>query len=149
MEQLQRLAAEIKSGEKAKLTAFLESVHHQMDVESMRALASSYTPYDQISIPLYRRILELRPSDVNAIASIAWIYWSVGEEAAAYRWLSRAKKFSDDDIQVLTLEAALGKNPQRKREIYQRVLAIEPNNRVAQENLSALNEQPKHGGRKG
>ena len=140
MRKLEKLAsAFIKHQDNTKSAlAFKKHLKQVKDVEVLRTLADKYTPHIEVSIPLNERILELNPSDVEAIVALGFLFWLDGEDDKAWEQVKRAETINADHVGALTLEAALIKDRNAQVRMYERVLEIDPSNNVAQGNLKAL-----------
>lgn len=104
----------------------------------LRTLADKYTPHIEVSIPLSERILELNPSDVDAIVALGFLFWLDGEDDKAWEQVKRARNINVEHVGALTLQAALTKDRNAQVRMYEKVLEIDPSNEVAQGNLKTL-----------
>src|SRR5436309_5933462 len=87
--------------------AFLRQLAVVSDIASLRRVAELYTPHTEISVPIYRRLLELRPSDFDAMVALGFVYWLDGSDDKAWEQVSAVRRVDPDHVGASTLEAAL------------------------------------------
>ena len=140
MTKLETVASNLMKnpGNSAVMSAFKEYVKKLENVDEFRRLAERYTPHTEVSIPIYQRILELRPEDTGAMIALGFILWLDGEDEKASQQLVRAKKIDSENVEVLTLEAALTHDEETKKRLYRKILEKDPHHKVAVENLRAM-----------
>jgi hypothetical protein len=80
----------------------------------------------------------LEPENVQAMAALGWVYFLDGEDQKAWAQIERGKAISEDELDLLLLEAALTKDRAGRVKIYRRVLALFPGNEVAEGQLRSL-----------
>jgi tetratricopeptide (TPR) repeat protein len=119
-------------------SAFEENLKRMTDPNELREIAEKYTPHTEISIPIYKKILELTPEDIKTLIALGFVFFLDGEDDEAYRQLDRAKKIDAENIEVLTLEAALTKHKDVKIQLYKKILKYDANNKIAIANLKEL-----------
>lgn len=136
-------AALVAAPEDERLASdFKARLSEATSVEELRDLAGRYTPHIEVSAPAYGRILELNTGDVDAHVALGFIYWSYGEEDEALLYLAKAKTFAPEHVGTLTLQAALAKDAETQIRLYRSILAKDPANTVALQNLKQLGESP-------
>jgi hypothetical protein len=108
------------------------------DASGLRDLAYELTPHPEVSVPIYRRLIELSPADANLAAELGFIFWLCGEDELARDQADRGSQLDPDNVQTLLLRAALTSKRGEKRLLYRKVLEHEPENRVALANLEEL-----------
>ena len=106
--------------------------------ERLRVLAERYTPYTHVSTALYKRMLEIVPQNKKAIVELGFIAWLDGEDDEARNYLQKAQAYFPNDIEVLTLQAALTQATRERTQLYRRILEEDPSNAVAIANLKDL-----------
>lgn len=141
MKDLEEAAARLAStSEPSHQNVFRGRLANAADVEMLRDLAQRYTPHSEVSIPVYQRLLELSPRDVGAIAALGFVFFLDGEDEQAWRQVSAGRAIEPENVELLTLEAALVKDRPARIALYRKVLEKDPGNRVATENLKELGE---------
>ena len=135
------LARKIREGNRRQLDDFKRLVAGEHDVSALREFADSHWQEDEISIPVYKRVLELNPEDDKAWSYLGLVKLLIGEDAEAVQCLERARKINPDGIEVLTLQAALEKRRDEQLKIYKKMLEQDPTNRVALANLARLQNE--------
>ena len=135
---LAALARKIREGDRQELERFKRSLATERDIRTYREFADAHWQEDEISIPVYKRVLELIPEDDKAWASLGLVKLLIGEDAEAAQCLESARSINPDGLQVLTLRAALEKRPAEQMKIYRKMLELDPTNRVALDNLDRL-----------
>ncbi len=108
------------------------------DAAGLRDLAYELTPHPEVSVPIYRRLIELDPADPDLAAELGFIFWLGGDDALAREQVRAGRRLDPDNVQTLLLEAALEQHPGEKRRLYGRVLELDPDNRIARDNLKGL-----------
>jgi tetratricopeptide (TPR) repeat protein len=139
--ELTELARKIREGNRRQLDDFKRLVAGEHDVSALREFADSHWQEDEISIPVYKRVLELNPEDDKAWSYLGLVKLLIGEDAEAVQCLERARKINPDGIEVLTLQAALEKRRDEQLKIYKKMLEQDPTNRVALANLARLQNE--------
>ncbi len=109
------------------------------DISGLLDLAQDFTPHPEVSIPVYRRLLELRPDDAAVTAQLGWVFWLCGEDDKAKEQAALASRFDPDNLDTLLLKATLEPRSDKKRLLYQRVLKCDPGNAIAAAKLRKLN----------
>ena len=135
---LVELARRVREGDKIKLDRYKELVASQDDVELLKQVADSNWQEDEISIPAYERALQINPNQAEILASLGLIKYLIGEDAEAFQCLEKARRISPEGLQVLTLQAAFEKRPEKQVKLYRKMLQLDPSNRVALQNLERL-----------
>lgn len=135
---LVELARRVREGDKSKLDRYKELVASQDDVELLKQVADSNWQEDEISIPAYERALQINPNQAEILASLGLIKYLIGEDAEAFQCLEKARRISPEGLQVLTLQAAFEKRPEKQVKLYRKMLQLDPSNRVALQNLERL-----------
>src|SRR5215210_3396355 len=140
MDHLKTLAARVVAdpAEERSMAALKDGLRAATDIEGLRRLAEEYTPHSEVSILIYERILQLVPGDVRAIVAQGFIFWLDGEDERGREQVKRAFELDKENVEALTLEAALTEDAGKQAVIYKKILEKEPGNRIALENLSRL-----------
>jgi tetratricopeptide (TPR) repeat protein len=133
---LAQMAREIVAGDTSGLARFKELLIAENDVSMLKRIAASHWQEDQVSIPVFVRILEITPNDDEALADLGLIKYLIGEDAEASECLEKAQRINPEGLQVLTLQAALEKRADERIKIYNKMLQVDPNNKVALHNLA-------------
>lgn len=137
MEELKALAARLlETGEGAE--AFERCVGSCDHGELLHTLALEYTPHSEVSMPIYRRLEQLRPHDPQIAAEFGFVHWLCGDDSQAREQASRAESLDGDNIDGILLRAALATGVAEKEALYRRVLDIDADHAVAKENLNRL-----------
>jgi tetratricopeptide (TPR) repeat protein len=138
---LTELARKIREGDRRQLDHFKRFLAAEHDVSALRKFADSHWQEDEVSIPVYKRVLELNSEDDRAWGSLGLVKLLIGEDAEAVQCLERARRINPDGIEVLTLQAALEHRRDEQLKIYKKMLELDPNNRVALDNLARLQNE--------
>ena len=142
---LAELAGKIRRGDSSENDRFNRLLAVENDVRVLKKIGESNLQEDQISIPVYERILELNPNDDETLASLGLVKYLIGEDDEASQYLERARRINPEGLHVLTLQAALEKRPDEQVTLYRKMLQLDPTNRVALQNLARLQKQPSEG----
>ena len=118
--------------------ALHEALRRVSEPEELRKLAESFYAEPEVSVPTFERLLELSPEDLVARVELGFVYFLMGEDREANRQLAQARALDPEHVQVLTLEAALARDPAEKVRLYRRILQKEPQNEVARGKLQEL-----------
>lgn len=119
-------------------TQFKEALQGSEHVDELEALTQSYAPYEEITIPVHLRLLELEPDSLGRLVRLGFAYWMNGHDEVAQDCATRALAVDRGNIEALNLQAALAKDDALKKSIYARILTIDPKNRAAFDNLVLL-----------
>ena len=138
---LVELAGKIRAGDKSELDQFKRLLVAENDLGTLKKVAAANWQEDEISIPVYERILEINPKDDEALGSLGLVKYLIGEDTEASECLEKARKINPEGLEVLTLQAALEKRPDEKVKIYRKMLQLDPTNRVALHNLARLQKE--------
>lgn len=138
---LAELARRVREGNRGELDQFKRLLAAEDDLGAFRKFADAHWQEDEISIPVYTRVLEVNPQDDKAWGSLGLVNLLIGEDEEAAHCLERARKINPEGIEVLTLQAALEKRPDEELKIYTRMLELDPTNRVALDNLARLRQK--------
>lgn len=122
--------------------ALLEALQRVSEPAKLRELAENFYAEPEVSVPTFRRLLELTPEDVVARVELGFVYFLMGEDSRARQQLERVRALEPEHVQVLTLEAALARDPAEKVRLYRRILEKEPRNEVALGKLRELGGTP-------
>jgi tetratricopeptide (TPR) repeat protein len=143
MHQLELLAKQVlETGGSEVEQALREALRRVSDPAELRQLAESFYAEPEVSVPTFERLLELTPEHVAARVELGFIYFLMGEDGEASRQLERARALDPEHVQVLTLEAALVREPAEKIRLYRHILRKDPQNEVARARLQELGEPP-------
>jgi tetratricopeptide (TPR) repeat protein len=138
---LTQLARDVREGDRRELDRFKQHLAAEHDLSAFRKFADAHWQEDEISITVYKRVLELDPEDDRAWGSLGLVRLLIGEDVEAAQCLEKARKINPDGIEVLTLQAALEKRPDEQLKIYKKMLQPDPTNRVALHNLARLQNE--------
>lgn len=122
--------------------ALLEALRDVSEPATIRELAETFYAEPEVSVPAFQRLLELSPRDVSAWVELGFVFFLIGEDEEARRRLDVARSLDPEHVQVLTLEAALARDPSEKVRLYRRILQKEPRNEVALGKLRELGAMP-------
>ncbi|PTL79622.1 hypothetical protein [Vitiosangium sp. GDMCC 1.1324] len=143
MNQLEYLAKQVlTTGSPEAGQALRDALRRVSKPDELRLLAEGFYAEPEVSVPTYERLLELLPEDVLARVELGFVYFLMGEDVEANRQLSLARALEPEHAQVLTLEAALAREPTEKVRLYRRILQTEPQNEIALGKLRELGEIP-------
>jgi tetratricopeptide (TPR) repeat protein len=143
MRQLEKLARQVlETGGSDVEQALHKALHRVSDPAELRRLAESFYAEPDVSVPTLKRILELTPEDLVARVELGFVYFLMGEDGEASRQLEKARALDPEHVQVLTLEAALAREPAEKIRLYRRILQKDPQNEVARGKLHELGALP-------
>lgn len=143
MDHLESLAKRVlETGGTEAAQALRDALRHVSDPTVLRELAGQFYAEPEVSVPTYERLLELLPEDVLARVEFGFIYFLMGEDGEASRQLGMAQALDPEHVQVLSLEAALAREPAQKVRLYRRILQKEPLNEIARGKLRELGETP-------
>src|SRR5437764_14272240 len=132
------LARRIREGDKSQMDSYRQMVAAENDTGVLREIGDANWQEDAISIPAYVRILEMNPEDAEILAALGLVKYLIGEDVEALQYLQKAKRIRPNGLKVMTLQAALEKRPDEQFKIYQKMLEIDPTNRIALQNLDRL-----------
>jgi thioredoxin-like negative regulator of GroEL len=143
MSQLEHLAKRVlEAGGSAAERALLEELRRVSEPEELRKLAVRFYAEPEVSVPTFERLLELVPDDVVARVELGFVYFLMGKDEEANRQLKKAGAVDPEHVQVLTLEAALTRDPAAKIRLYRHILQKDPQNEVARGKLQELGAPP-------
>jgi len=143
MDTLEYLATRVLATGRAEATqALRDALRHVSDPAALRELAGRFYAEPEVSVPTYDRLLELLPEDVLTRVEFGFIYFLMGEDGEASRQLGMARAVDPEHVQVLSLEAALAREPAEKARLYRRILQKEPLNEIARGKLREMGETP-------
>lgn len=142
-DQLEYLAKRVlETGGAEPEQAFRDALRHVSDPAVLRLLAGKFYAEPEVSVPAYERLLELLPEELLARVEFGFIYFLMGEDGEARQQLGMAQALDSEHVQVLTLEAALAREPAEKVRLYRRILQKEPLNEIARGKLREMGEPP-------
>jgi DNA-binding SARP family transcriptional activator len=140
MSQLEQLAKRLlETGGSEVERALHEALRRVSEPAELRKLAESFYAEPEVSVPTFERLLEMTPEDLAARVELGFVYFLMGEDGGANRQLESARALDPEHVQVLTLEAALARDPAEKSRLYRRILQKDPQNEVARGKLQELN----------
>lgn len=143
MSQLEHLAKRLlETGGSEVARALHEALRRVSEPAELRKLAESFYAEPEVSVPTFERLLELTPEDLVARVELGFVYFLMGEDGEANRQLEKARALDPEHVQVLTLEAALARDPAEKIRLYRRILQKDPQNEVARGKLHELGTPP-------
>jgi tetratricopeptide (TPR) repeat protein len=143
MRQLEQLAKQVlETGGSEVEQALHEALRRISDPAELRQLAESFYAEPEVSVPTFERLLELTPEDLVARVELGFVYFLMGEDGEASRQLEKARALDPEHVQVLTLEAALAREPAEKIRLYRHILQKDPQNEVARGRLHELGALP-------
>jgi len=139
MSRLEHMAEQLleRGGGEAE-RALQEALRRALDPAELRKVAERFYAEPEVSVPAFKRLLELIPDDLDVLVELGFVYFLMGEDAEAQRQLERARALNPEHVRVLTLEAALSRDPKEKILLYRRILEKEPGNEVARRKLQEL-----------
>ena len=117
---------------------FGSEVSESTDTAGLRSLAHEFTPHSEVSVPIYRRLIELHPDDPDLAAELGFIFWLCGEDDLARDQARLAHQLDPGNVQTLLLRAVLEPEQEEKRRLYNKVLERDPEDAVALANLEEL-----------
>lgn len=135
------VVSKVREGDSGKLDQFKRLLSAEDDLRVLKSIAVANWQEDEISIPVYERILAINPQDDEALGALGLVKYLIGEDVEATQCLERARKINPGGLEVLTLQAALENRPDEQVKIYRKMLELDPANRVALDNLSRLQKQ--------
>jgi len=143
MSQLEHLAKRVlDTGGSEVEWALREELRRVSEPTELRKLAERFYAEPEVSVPTFERLLELAPEDLLARVELGFVYFLMGEDGEANRQLEKARVLDPENVQVLTLEAALARDPAEKIRLYRRILQKDPQNDVARGKLHELGAPP-------
>ena len=138
---LVEVVSKVREGDRGKLDQFKRLLSAENDLRVLKSIAVANWQEDEISIPVYERILAINPQDDEALGALGLVKYLIGEDVEAAQCLERARKINPGGLEVLTLQAALENRPDEQVKIYRKMLELDPANRVALDNLSRLQKE--------
>jgi hypothetical protein len=140
LNKLEELAKALAAGADApELRAdFHHGLRFMTDKRFLKDLAEKFTPYVEVSVPVYERILELDPQDADAMVNLGFVFFLDGEDENARVQVEAATRVDPEHVGAMGLEAALSRDRTTKIHLYQKMLAKDPANQVAIANLKEL-----------
>jgi hypothetical protein len=143
MEQLEDLAKQVlEGGTSTAQQALRDALRRITDTSSIRALVGRFYTDPEVSVPGFERLLELSPANIDYRIDLGFVFFLMGEDDAARRHLGLAQALEPEHVRVLTLDAALAQERDKRVRLYRRILQKEPGNEVAIDNLKQLGEIP-------
>ncbi len=137
LERLKDLAAKtIETGVEDEELRLLLS--RTTDVSALHGIAQKNMPHPEVSMPVYKRLEELRPDDADIAADLGWVFWLCGDDDSAKEQAARASRLDQDNVNTLLLRAALTGEQTEKRRLYEEVLKQDPNHIDALANLREM-----------
>lgn len=144
MSQLEKLAERVlATGGAKEEQALAEALRHVSEPAELRKLAERFYAEPEVSVPTLERLIELTPGDPVAFVELGFVYFLMGEDEEAQRRLLTARALDSEHTQVLTLEAALARDPAEKVQLYRRILQKDPQNEAARGQLRELGALPR------
>lgn len=138
---LAELARRVREGHKGEIDQLRRLLAAENDLGVLKKVAAANWQEDEISIPIYERILAINPEDDEALSSLGLVKYLIGEDEEAAQCLEKARKINPGGLEVLTLQAALENRPDEQLKIYKKMLELDPTNRVALDNLARLQKE--------
>ena len=139
MSQLEHLAKRVlETGAAEVERALREELRRVSEPAELRKLAEDFYAEPEVSVPTFERLLELTPEDLVVRVELGFVYFLMGEDAEASRQLEKARALDPEHVQVLTLDAALARDPEEKIRLYRRILQKDPQHEVARSKLHEL-----------
>ena len=80
---LVELVGKIRRGDRTEVDRFKRLLAGENDVKALKKIGAANWQEDQISIPVFERILELNPEDDETLASLGLVKYLIGEDAEA------------------------------------------------------------------
>lgn len=108
------------------------------DVILLKTLARQFALSPEVSWPVWRRIAALSIEDSAMLLETASAYYRLGADDDARCLVDNVLARDEESIPAWELKAALCADPVRRREIFERILKIDPGNRTAVHNLIIL-----------
>ncbi len=133
----------LETGDSEVERALREALRRVSEPAELRELVKSFYAEPEVSVPTFERLLELTPADVGARVELGFVYFLMGEDSEANRQLEQVRVLDPEHVQVLTLEAALARDPAEKIRLYHRILQKDPRNEVALGKLDELGARRK------
>ncbi|MBE9118296.1 hypothetical protein IQ249_20600 [Lusitaniella coriacea LEGE 07157] len=112
-------------------------LEQENNITLLEYLGQEYFPDTEVSIPIYERILELKPNNIETIISIGSLFWLDGEYDESQKRLEIVKKMDPERVDVMGFEALITSNLYKKIELYKKILKKDPTS----ENALALLKQ--------
>ena len=114
---------------------FQQSLRKCTDINALEKLAGEFFGEPGITIPIWQQILKFRPNFDHGWIQLGWGYYLHGDDKLARECLGKIKM---DQVDGLLLLGALEKSLTKQLKIYERVLVLDPENRVAKASLQRL-----------
>lgn len=140
MNDLHDLVRRVAAGDESAQAPFEQALRQFTELAALKSMAEEFTTSYEVVVPLYERVLELDPDDTSARTQLGFVHWLFGEDERARAELEQARSKAPGDVEVLLLEAALEPEKSRQEQLYHEVLRIDPQNRIARQNLGMPNE---------
>lgn len=87
------------------MTGFMEALGHEESVDQIRKILS--LDFERITGPALSRLVDLLPSDIDLLLSIAFWRYHFGLDDDAHKYVERAKTIAPFDLRVLQTEIFL------------------------------------------
>jgi tetratricopeptide (TPR) repeat protein len=126
--------------------ALREELRRVSEPAELRKLAEGFYAEPEVSVPTLERLIELAPEDLVVRVELGFVYFLMGEDGEANRQLAKARALDPEHVQVLTLEAALARDPTEKIRLYRLILQKDPQHEVARSKLHELGALPSGNG---
>lgn len=120
------------------MSNFLIRVQTCSDTGILLELANVFPHHPEVSIPVYKRLLDLAPDDSALKISLGYAWWMCGEDEQAMECVREVQNQMPDSVDALMLEAALARDDAAKKALYTKVVHLQPDHRDAFEHLLML-----------
>jgi len=122
---------------------FRRLVRETADVTKLFSVAHEYfTDAPEIAEEALRRLLDIAPQNLDALKELADLEFSAGDFVEAYALLSKARRVSTTDRDVLYMLAILGYSPERSERVLEELLELYPDDEQGRARFEELRSQP-------
>lgn len=125
-------------GDKNAWSNLIVRVQLLESADACRELLNRFSLYPDISVPLWVRLAHLEKDNFKTVFSAASASYAMGADEDALELTEVLLEAQPDHLEALELKALLTPDSVTKKEIFERILKIDPGNRVAVDNLIML-----------
>ena len=141
-------AAELLVGFAQRLAQFPSDANAYSNLALRLQLVTSLEPcgellqrfgvYPHVTYLVWKRVVQIAGEDEGTLLSAAQAFYAMGEDEEARGVLDGVLERNGECVTAWELMAMISADVETKREIFERILKIEPGNRMAVDNLIML-----------
>ncbi|MDJ1183675.1 tetratricopeptide repeat protein [Roseofilum casamattae] len=105
----------------------------ERDLVFLETIGEKYLSDTEFSIPIYQRVLEIEPDNINAIVELSYSLYLSGEDEQSKQTLAMAKPIDSDNIRVMSCEALITSDARTIIALYRKIIDRDPSHLNARE----------------